>query len=162
MRSTESAIKSFISFTFSGCFYALTTPFIPFDSLLNIATRNSSNFRNDCGFEIQEIAKSASKKFNGRHQTVGIIIILSLCHTKQKNYIVCRKICSVGLYFCCCFLLYVCSCYCWFVFFFFSFLFSISISFFIWKLNYPKRTCSTKWITCSSYRCWEEFLKLIV
>lgn len=94
MRSTESAMKSFISFTFSGCFYASTTPFIPFDSLLNIATRNSSNFRNDCGFEIQEIAKSASKKFNGRHQTVGIIIILSLCHTKQKKiYIVCRKIC---------------------------------------------------------------------
>lgn len=121
---------------------------------------NSSNFRNDCGFEIQEIAKSASKKFNGRHQTVGIIIILSLCHTKQNK----KKIISfvvkfaVGLYFCCCFLESVCSCYCWFVFFFISF----SISFFIWKLNYPKRTCSTKWITCSSYRCWEEFLKLIV
>lgn len=129
MRSTESAIKSFISFTFSGCFYALTTPFIPFDSLLNIATRNSSNFRNDCGFEIQEIAKSASKKFNGRHQTVGIIIILSLCHTKQKNYIFCRKICCwvvlLLLLSSICLFSLLLVCFLFLLFFYFYFLFHL-------------------------------------
>lgn len=78
-------------------FYVLTTPHHTIH-LIRIAfvycSVKQKKFSKRLRFSNEEIAKSVSKKFNGRHQTVGIILLL--CDTKQNTHrtknIVCRKI----------------------------------------------------------------------